>query len=197
MLSFSVETLSLSQIRTLYRERMKEDFPPDELKSLAMIERALARNEYICYGAADGEDILAYAYFVRLKECGKAFALFDYFAVKREYRSRGLGSRFLQALIAGPLREMACILLEVDDPACVRTPEEADIRSRRLKFYLRNGLKDTETKATVYGVQFKILALPVGSEVSREEVKTRYASLYRSFLPARLFETKVFIHADD
>lgn len=197
MLSFSVETLSLSQVRALYRERMKDDFPPDEIKRLGIIERAMGRGEYICYGAADGEDILAYAFFARLHENGRPCALFDYFAVRRELRGQGVGSRFLQALIAGPLRDMDCVLLEVDDPACANTPEEAEIRNRRLAFYLRNGLRDADAKATVYGVQFKILTLPVGSAVSREEAKRKYAALYRSLLPAREFETRVFIHPDD
>ena len=59
--AFTVETLSLPQIRALYRERMTRDFPPDELKPLAMIEKALARDEYVCYGAVNGGGILAYA----------------------------------------------------------------------------------------------------------------------------------------
>ena len=196
MLTFSVETLSLPQIRALYRERMKQDFPPDELKPLAMIEKALARDEYVCYGAVNGNDILAYAYFVKLKEQGKPYALFDYYAVRQDIRDRGVGSRFMQALIAGPLKEMDCVLLEVDDPACAGTPEEADKRNRRLAFYLRNGLRDADAKATVYGVQFKILTLPVGRALSREEVRQKYAALYRALLPNSLFQEKVFIHPD-
>ena len=196
MLTFSVETLSLPQIRALYRKRMKQDFPPDELKPLAMIEKALARDEYVCYGAVNGNDILAYAYFVKLKEQEKPYALFDYYAVRQDIRDRGVGSRFMQALIAGPLREMDCVLLEVDDPARAETPEETDKRKRRLAFYLRNGLRDADVKATVYGVQFKILTLPVGRALSREEVRQKYAALYRALLPESLFQEKVFIHPD-
>ena len=103
MAAFTVETLSLAQTRALYHERMTRDFPPDELKPLAMIERALARDEYISYGAVSGGDIWAYAYFVKLKEQGKPYALFDYFAVRQDLRDQGVGSGFLQALISGPL----------------------------------------------------------------------------------------------
>ena len=195
--AFAVETLSLPQIRALYRERMTRDFPPDELKPLAMIEKALARDEYVCYGAVNGGGILAYAYFVMLKENGKPYALFDYYAVRQDIRGQGVGSQFIQALIAGPLRDMDCVLLEVDDPVCAQTQEEAEIRNRRLAFYLRNGLRDADVKATVYGVQFKIMTLPVGSALSREEVRQKFAALYRSLLPARLFQEKVFIHNDD
>ena len=195
--AFTVETLSLPQIRAVYRERMTRDFPPDELKPLAMIEKALARDEYVCYGAVSGGSILAYAYFVKLKENGKPYALFDYFAVRRDTRDRGVGSRFLQALIAGPLRDMDCVLLEVDDPACAQTPEESEIRDRRLSFYLRNGLRDADAKATVFGVQFKILTLPLGSAVSRQEVRKKYAALYRALLSDRMYRENVFIHNDE
>ena len=195
--AFTVETLSLPQIRALYRERVTRDFPQDEIKPLAMIEKALARGEYVCYGAVSEEDILAYAYFVKLKQNEKPYALFDYYAVRQDIRGQGVGSQFIQALIAGPLREMDCVLLEVDDPVCAQTQEEAEIRNRRLAFYLRNGLRDADVKATVYGVQFKILTLPVGSALSREEVRKKYAALYRALLPAALFQEKVFIHNDD
>ena len=76
------------------------------------------------------------------------------------------------------------------------TPEETDKRKRRLAFYLRNGLRDADVKATVYGVQFKILTLPVGRALSREEVRQKYAALYRALLPESLFQEKVFIHPD-
>ena len=196
MTDFSMETLSFARIRALYRERMTQDFPPDELKPLSMIELAYSLGEYVCYGAVSGDEILAYAYFVKLKEQGRPYALFDYFAVKQELRGQGVGSRFLQALIAGPLREMDCVLLEVDDPVCADTPEEAVKRSRRLAFYLRNGLRDAEVKATVYGVQFKILALPVGRLISKAEAKEKYAALYRALMPPKLYAEKVFIHED-
>ena len=45
----------------------------------------MARGEYVCYGAMDGEAILAYAFFVVV---GRR-ALFDYFAVAEELRDRG------------------------------------------------------------------------------------------------------------
>ena len=196
MFPFSVETLSLTQIRTLYQERMTRDFPPDELKPLAMIEKALGRDQYICYGAVSGNEIFAYAYFVKLKESEKWYALFDYYAVRKDLRDQGVGSGFMQALIKGPLKEMDCVVLEVDDPACAETPEEADIRNRRLAFYLRNGLHDADITATVYGVQYKILTLPVGNSVSKEDVKRKYTALYQSILPARLFEQHFRIHED-
>ncbi len=190
---FTVRALTLPQVRVLYAGRMREDFPPDEIKPLSAIERAMARGQYVCWGAADGEEILAYAFFVRLKEKDKQFALFDYFAVKKEARCAGIGSAFLRELISGPLKGMDWVLLEVDDPACAPDAEEEAIRNRRLSFYLRNGLLDTSVTAVVFGVQFRILALPLGPCPSPDDTRRMYAALYRAVMPPVIYEKQVLI----
>lgn len=194
MQPFTVEELNLTQIRALYAGRMREDFPPAEIKPLSAIERAINRGKYVCFGAMAGEDILAYAFFIRLREGEKGFALFDYFAVKKEARCTGIGSAFLQALIRESLQEMDAVLLEVDDPACAWDAAEQDIRNRRMRFYLRNGLVDTSVTAVVYGVQFRILALPVGPCPTPDDTRRMYAALYRAVMPPKIFASKVLIH---
>lgn len=194
MPAFTVEELTLAQLRALYFGRMQEDFPQNEIKPLSAIERAYNRGEYVCFGAMDGEDILAYAFFIRLRKEEKEFALFDFFAVKKEARCTGIGSAFLQRLIAGPLKSMAAVLLEVEDPACAWDEEERSIRNRRLRFYLRNGLTDASVTAVVYGVQFRILALPVGPCPSPDDTRRMYADLYRAVMPPRIFASEVLIH---
>lgn len=187
--ALDVRTLDAGQIRALYAQRLKRDFPPDELKPLSRIERALARGEYICYGAFDGGAILAYAFFVLM---GRK-ALFDYFAVDEALRDRGIGSRFLRALIGGPLSGMDCVLLEVDDPGAAPTSEERQVRERRLAFYLNNGLEDTHARATVYGVDYVILSLPVGPAPDPEQARRVYADLYRAILPPRFYDRWVVV----
>ena len=195
MHSFSVRMLSPAQVRTLYEERLRDDFPPDELKPLWIIERAIARGEYVCYGAAEGEQTLAYAFFVRLEFSNGTCALLDYYAVRKDLRGKGMGGGFLQALIAGPLKGMTCVLLEVDDPDCAADAQERMIRERRLRFYLRNGLTDTAVTAVVYGVSYRILVLPVGVASSPEETRRVYAAIYRAMLPAKIYAEKVEIHS--
>ena len=190
MQPFTVEELTLAQIRALYEGRLREDFPPAEIKPLSAIEGAMRRGEYVCFGAMAGDDILSYAFFIQLD----GIALFDYFAVKKEARGTGVGSAFLQALMAGKLSGMDAVLLEVDDPACAADEAERNIRDRRLAFYLRNGLKDTSVTAVVYGVQFRILALPVGPCPSPDDTRRMYADLYRAVMPPQIFAGKVLIH---
>ena len=184
-----VRTLSLPEIRDVYASRMVEDFPRDELRPMFMIEAALERGEYACYGFADRDGLLAYAFFVLNGE----MALVDYLAVRKDRRDGGVGGRFIRALVEGPLRAYRCVLLEVDDPDLAPDAGELETRNRRLRFYLRNGLLETGVKAEVFGVGFRILALPVGETPSPDQTRSAYARLYRAILPKRLYDTKVKI----
>ena len=194
MRDFQIINLTLEQVRRVYPEQMVPAFPVDELKPLKMIEQALGRGEYLCLGAADGDDVLAIAFFVRIVREGRILMLFDYFAVREDLRDQGLGSRFLQSLIGEPfLAEADAALLEVDEPDAAETPQELEICSRRLAFYLRNGLRDTGEHAHVYGVTYRILSLPTGNVLTPDEVRRTYAALYHSFLPDHLYRRWVFI----
>ena len=194
MPDFQIVNLTLEQVRKVYPEQMVPAFPVDELKPLKMIEQALARGEYLCLGAANGDEVLAIAFFVRIVREGRTLMLFDYFAVREDLRDRGLGGRFLRGLIAEPfIADADAVLLEVDEPDAADTPQELDTRSRRLAFYLRNGLRDTGEHAHVYGVTYRLLTLPTGGALTPDEVRGTYAALYHSFLPDHLYRRWVFI----
>lgn len=186
---YTVQVLSLAQVRDLYARRMPEDFPPDEIKPLAVIERAMSEGRYTCYGYFEGDAIPAYAFFV----VHKNIALLDYYAVARELRSRGIGSRFMQALIAGPLQALDMTLLESEDPACARDAVDLATRSRRLQFYMKNGLTDTGVRATVFHVPYVVLSLPIGAPPTPEAAHSAYIALYRFALPERVFKAMVIM----
>lgn len=187
--AFGIRALEAEEIRSLYRERLTRDFPPNELKPLDMIERALRRDRYVCYGAIDGPAILAYAFFVKLVDV----ALVDYYAVREDLRDAGIGSRFIRALVDGPLRDMDCVLLEVEAPERAPDGRERQTRQRRLDFYLRNGLYETGVSAVVWQVPYRILALPVGARRTPEQVRRVYGDIYRSILAPTVYDEKVAI----
>ena len=182
-----VQALSLLQIRRVYSAQMTGDFPPDELKPLAIIEKALAEGNYCCYGAFCEGEIIAYAFFVQMER----LALLDYYAVKREVRDRGIGGRFLKALMTDALRGMDCVLLEAEDPDRASNETDHSNRQRRIRFYLRNGLEDTGVRTCINGVPYRVLTLPVGREVSPQQVRQAYASLYHAMLPRKLYDEMV------
>ncbi len=131
----------------------------------------------------------AYAFFATLGNT----VLLDYFSVEKSLRDRGLGSRFLQALIAGPIRAADCALVEVEDPNYAPDPCELENRMRRLRFYLRNGLTDTGVRVTTHYVEYSLLALPVGRVPDGEAVLSLYKSIYRAMPPVKAFMKKIRI----
>lgn len=174
-----------SQVETLYQSRLKKDFARNELRPLASMRRSWEKNAYDCYGLFAGDEILGYAFFVRL---GKNY-LFDYLGIAEEHRDEGLGSLFLQKL-TGTLQHADCVVGEVEDPERAKSPEERETRERRLRFYLRAGYRETELCSVVFGAEYRILEVPTGREHTAEELREIYTGLYRSILPGPFFRTQ-------
>ena len=187
-----IHVLNLAQVRTVYRERLIRDFPSDEVKPLSMIERALKRGDYRCYGGFSGDTLWAYAFFVTVQEQGKALWLFDYLAVEENHRDQGIGSAFLQALDREILPEADIVLLEIDDPDHAEGAERIR-RLRRAAFYSRNGLIDIGVTACVFGADFRILEIPLHGRHSPDECHTCYSACYRHMLPPMLYKRMVHI----
>ena len=175
-------------VRRVYDERMRRDFARNELRSWESIRRSWERDAYLCYGLYAGEELLGYAFFVRLETGGGCDCLFDYLAVAEEYRDQGLGSRFLRQL-SGCVPEARCIVGEVEDPEAARDPEDRRQRERRVRFYLRAGYLDTGVTSRLFGVDYRILEVPVGPPHSPAEIRGVYTELYRSILPPAMFRT--------
>ena len=74
--------LTARQLRQVYRERVRSDFPPSERRPLASMERLRAAGVYDTWGMYEGEELLAYAFLWRSEAYG--VALLDYLAVCRE-----------------------------------------------------------------------------------------------------------------
>ena len=176
-------------VEKLYKTRLRKDFARNELKPLSSMRRFWEKDSYICYGLFDKEDILGYAFFVRL---GKNY-LFDYLGIAEGRRSRGLGSDFLHQL-AVCFAEADCVIGEVEDPDKAPDEDTRALRERRLQFYQRNGYIKTDLTSVVFGADYRILEVPVTVSHTTEELRSIYTELYRNIFPPLFFRTqfKVF-----
>ena len=174
-----------SVVENLYKSRLKKDFVRNELKPLSAIRRAWERDAYECYGLFSGEDMLGYAFFVRL---GRNY-LFDYLAIAKDHRDEGLGSVFLRQL-ASCLSSADFVVGEVEDPDKAANEEIRKQRERRLRFYLRNGYEMPELTSVVFGADYRILEVPTGKTHSTNELRTVYTEIYRSIFSPIIFRTQ-------
>ena len=187
---FSTRRLTdFAQVERLYKSRLKKDFARNELRPLASLRRSWEKDAYDCYGLFAGEEILGYAFFVRL---GKNY-LFDYRGIAEGCRDQGLGSIFLGQL-AAELTEADCVIGEVEDPDKAKDEQTRAVRERRLQFYLRSGYRETELRSVVFGVDYRLLEVPTGITHMADELRTIYTELYRSILPAPFFRTQFRVH---
>ena len=108
-----IKTLNLDEIREIYNAYMHEAFPPSELRPFASMEMLYNKNCYPCYGFYDETDSLcAYAYF-SCTENGK-YALLDYFAVKKDLRGTGIGSKTFYERCGCEMTKAKSLLYGVD-----------------------------------------------------------------------------------
>lgn len=185
-MDLSIRPLTVDEAKEIYHQALTRDFPADERKPWSVIRRCMKSGAYRCLGLYRDDRLLGYAFFVLFQDS----ALLDYFAILPEYRKEGFGSCFLQRIPAY-LEDYPRILAEAEAPESAKTEEEKEIRNRRIAFYLRSGLKDTGLRPRAFGVDFIILWFPNTPVPKAEEARTVYENLYRSFLPAAVYDKNI------
>ena len=150
-----IRELEAREIEKIYREEMTGDFPAEELKPIDLILRLKAEGRYCAFGNFEGEKLTAYAFLIHEKD--DPVYLLDFFAVCRGGRDQGIGSTFIRELLHKLNPEFW--ILEVEDIASAANEEEREIRTRRMDFYHKNGVKDTTMYTCQYGVNLKLLYL--------------------------------------
>lgn len=131
------------------------------------------------------ERIVAYAFFV----IDGRNAMVDYLAVCENLRGRGKGSLLIRMMTDDLQQKYDCVLLESEDPDDATDEEDRDVRERRIRFYLHNGLVQTGVRSEVWHVHYRILALPVGHILPDEEIGRIYSDIYRVMMPEKFYKT--------
>lgn len=185
----NIRKLKVDDIARIY-PYMVTDFPDNERKPQKMIEDSIESGFMEGYALCQEEDVsvtdgsgirgelLAYALFVKLGDV----LLFDYLAVLPDYRESGLGSIFLEEL-RKYLTGYECVIGEVENPDYCTDPEEKKVMERRIRFYLKNGVRDTGASGQVYTVEYRFFELIGRKKHSPEEAMERIARFYHTYWP--------------
>ncbi len=191
-----IRQLTLTDLKQIYQDYMKDDFPLMELRPWFSIGRAWERDEYSAYGYYDGESFLAYAAFYSCRE--DPYILMDYLAVVPDLRGQGLGSSFLKDLLPA-ITDVDGIFIEAESADPENNEEDKSVRQKRINFYQANGAVMTGVGCKLFGVDYQILYLPLetkrmGEEEFFEAVCRLYRELYRPFYGklCRPYQTDVF-----
>ena len=169
--------LSESDFESIYYQHMVNDFPENELKEIEMIKRAFKKGKYACVVMEEDSEIRAYACFSWVHP---EVQILDYLAVVSDIRGKGYGSQLLHWLKENP--EVKEIILESEDPNFSKDEIEKEIRTRRLSFYQKNGMKKRETSVVLGDVEFNIFTFD-DSNLSEKELLKEMLMIYQQTSP--------------
>jgi multimeric flavodoxin WrbA len=154
-----------SDYEKLYRH-MQKDFPlPGELAPFHAIKRNLESGKYQGFYLHDTDEV---GYMVVTAPENTRLVFGNYFAVYSEFRSKGLGTSFLDAIL-DKYRDRSFVI-EVSDPAAAESAELRIEAEKRIKFYERAGFVVAPTaKAKIFGADMKIMVTNIYDGFSARE----------------------------
>ena len=177
----NIQKLEIPQLEKLYHAHMEKDFVPQELRPWYSVERLTEQGCYAAFACQEEGRLVAYAAFA----CCEAGVLLDYFAVVPQLRGKGVGSRFFRELRGVfPQFEASCVFIEVESLESACSPEEREVRRRRIRFYQRCGCEGPPIFAHLLGVEYQILAFPLEGQLpSPEELEAALMRIYQVVIP--------------
>ena len=102
-----IKELDLKTLKNIYYTHMTKDFPEDELKTFEMIEGSIKNGKSTALAYYQDSLILGYATILFIEDK----LLLDYFAIIKDYRSKGYGKEFLKE-IKEYFKDYSFILIE-------------------------------------------------------------------------------------
>lgn len=185
--AYSLRPLTWPQLYRVYTTRMQEDFPPEEIKPLALLERLYAEGVTRAFGLFDAEDRMP-AYAIFEKPASMDVWLLDYLAVDKNARGSGLGSLMIQLFEAVLATDVRAILLEIERLDCASDEAQAAVRVRRKRFYLKNHLYETGVFSVADGgMDYEILCLPLRAPLTMQETAGAMEVIYRTFFTEGMY----------
>ncbi len=185
-----IKRLEKGFVTTIYNEHLIKDFIPEEQKPLKIITNLMERELYVCYGLFHDEKFVAYAFFS--KAVGEKNILIDYLSVCKEYRNCGYGSKFLE-LLKGELIEYDSIIFEVESGRDAIEEQERMICQRRLEFYRRNGLRDSNLHVSLYGIDLLIMYLPLQQVPTDDTLDVALDAIYDTLFGEEIHRKHIIV----
>ena len=110
--------------------------------------------------------------------------LLDYFAIEANHRNKGLGTKALQLLNHHYQNQRLFIEIESTYVEC----DNLEDRLKRKNFYLRNGMKELNIHANVFGTEMELLSFQ--TNITFQDYYNTYLHIYGKFSADHLKELK-------
>lgn len=184
-----MKILSASERQNFYITYLTKDFHESEVKPFEMIEKFVNQGNYLCYGFFEDSEPFGYAYFT--KSVDERVLFLDYFAVVKTHRSKGLGSHFLTEMKSKLFDTYAILMLECENPTFSLNEKDKRNRIRRIKFYLKNGFKQSNILSRVLTDEYEILTLDLGKPLPEHMLFDELQQIYNTLFGKEFFEQNI------
>ena len=175
-----IEKVNDEKAIKIYQKHMEKDFPEAEIPSLKRFKKMLEDEKQNVYVFKQDEQELAY--FITMEKDNHV--LISHLAVMEEFRGKGIGRNFLEA-IKEFLSNKIMLIVEVETEKNATNEQEREIIEKRIRYYLKAGFKKCE-KITykLFGIDYYILIYSVSNaKISELEVKQTIEDIYEGLFP--------------
>lgn len=184
-----MRSLSKEERYEFYHNYLVRHFHESEVKSFPLIERLVQETKYLCCGFFEEDRPLGYAYFARGGE--GQMLLLDYYAILEDYRSQGLGGKFVKEIEKYLAGQYAALIAEVENPDYSEDEEDRRVRERRIQFYLRNGFAMSKVVSRVLTDEYNLMYKAWGGPVKDEEVYGNIQQLYLGIFGEEFYRSNI------
>ena len=92
------------------------------------------------------------------------------------------------SLVTEQLAGANVFLCEVENPYYAEDPLRKEEMHKRMHFYLRNGWRDAMVDARMFGVEYRLLAAPVGRQEDPRQTAEDYRKIYQDVVEPAVLE---------
>ena len=169
---------------------LEKDFPKNEIPEYEKYEEMTKNGIHQAYLYKENHKDIAY--FITLEKDNNV--LISHLAVIKEYRDKGVGSRFIED-IKEFLLSKNLIIVEVEAEKMANNEKELETIQKRLRYYKKAGFKKCEgIEYNLFDVDYDILTYSMKQQdVTNVEVKNIMEQIYKGkFSQERLKINLVF-----
>lgn len=152
-----IEKTSNDKALELYKNKMINDFPKNELPPFSTFSNIVNNNLIEGYIFKKNNEEKGYTFIRKVS----GFVFIMYFAIDKNNRGQGYGKSFIEEL-KQYFKDENAIILEAESNLMAKDEQELNIIQKRLKFYKALEFKIIDKiKYVLYGVDYKILYYPL------------------------------------
>ena len=189
-----MRSLSKEERYEFYHNYLVKHFHQSEVKPLILIERLVQQEKYLCCGFFEEDHPLGYAYFAG--SSGGKMLLLDYYAVLEEYRSQGLGGKFIKEIEEYQAGRYAVLMAEVENPDYSEDEDSRRIRERRIQLYLRNGFEMSKVLSRVLADEYNIMYKAWKGQAEDSAICEGMQRLYREIFDEEFYRNHVQVRIE-